>query len=109
MLAAFLKFAAFFIMLPFYNYVVAANLHAAFLDCSLFTFRPSKKTWYYDEKWHIGPDLQKGRTDHSVGIVRDSVTDQVYLVVAGGWDGSILNDVEILSVTGTAWEPGNLL
>ena len=41
MLAAFLKFAAFFIMLPFYNYVVAANLHAAFLDCSLFTFRPT--------------------------------------------------------------------
>ena len=30
-LAAFLKFAAFFILLPFYNYVFAANLHAAFL------------------------------------------------------------------------------
>ena len=27
-------------MLPFYNYVFAANLHAAFFDCSLFTFTP---------------------------------------------------------------------
>ena len=70
----------------------------------------SKRTWYYDEKWHIGPDLQKARSGHSLGILRDSVTDQVYLVVAGGWDGSsTLNDVEILSITGTAWAPGKLL
>ena len=36
--------AAFFILLPFYNYVFAANLHAAFFDCSLFTFTPSSLT-----------------------------------------------------------------
>ena len=70
----------------------------------------SSRTWYYDGKWHVGPDLKKARQSHSVGIVRDSVTDQVYLVVAGGSpNGYTLNDVEILSVTGTAWESGNLL
>ena len=35
------------------------------------------------------------------------VTDQVYLVVVGGVGSD--DDVEILSVTGTAWEPGKLL
>ena len=69
----------------------------------------SKRTWYYDGKWLEGPDLEKARNSLSVGIIRDSVTDQVYVVAAGGSDGSILNDVQILSVTGTAWETGNLL
>ena len=69
----------------------------------------SDKTWYYDGKWLEGPDLEKARNSLSVGIIRDSVTDQVYVVAAGGSDGSILNDVQILSVTGTAWETGNLL
>ena len=72
----------------------------------------SKRTWYYDGNWHIGPNLGKARRSHSLGIVRDPVTNQDYLVVAGGYDGSFLNDlndVEILSVTGTAWETGNLL
>ena len=69
----------------------------------------SQKSWYYDGKWLDGPDLEKARNWHSVGIIRDSDTDQVYVVVTGGRDGSNLNDVEISSVTGTAWEPGNLL
>ena len=68
----------------------------------------SKRTWYYNGNWHRGPDLKKGRSGHSVGIIRDSVTDQVYLVVAGG-NFPPINDVEIISVTGTAWETGNLL
>ena len=62
---------------------------------------PSPKTTSFD--------LQKARNGHSVGIIRDQVTNQIYIVVAGGYDGSYLNDVEILSVTGNAWEPGNLL
>ena len=71
----------------------------------------SNRTWFYDGKWLEGPDLQKARYQHSVGTLRDPVTAQVYIVVAGGWGMGmeILNDVEILSVTGTAWETGNLL
>ena len=69
----------------------------------------SKRTWYYNGNWIEGPNLHKGRYGHSVGIVRDPVTDQVYVVVAGGNSFIPINDVEILSVTGTAWESGKLL
>ena len=72
-------------------------------------FVKSKRTWFYDGNWIEGPDLQKARFQHSVGTLRDPVTDQVYVVVAGGYDGSYLNDVEILRVAGTAWETGKLL
>ena len=72
----------------------------------------SKRTWFYDGKWIEGPNLRKGRVDFSFGIIRDPVTDQVYIVVTGGHgdDGTFVSsDVEILSVTGTAWETGKLL
>ena len=74
------------------------------LDCS-------KRTWYYDGKWLDGPDLQKGRYGHSVGIIRDSVTDQVYVVTAGGYnyDHFTLTDVEILDLKENKWEAGNFL
>ena len=79
-----------------------------------------KRTFYYDYisdtaegKWREGPELQRVRGSHSVGIVRDPATDQAYIVVAGGHEypyGGYLNDVEILSVTdGTAWKTGNIL
>ena len=68
----------------------------------------SQKSWYYNGNWMVGPNLQKARSSHSVGIIRDQVTDQVYIVVAGGYPGPT-SDVEILSVTGNAWETGNLL
>ena len=69
----------------------------------------SQKSWFYDKKWINGPDLKKGRYGHSVGIVRDPVTDHVYVVAAGGSDGFFTNDVEILDVQENKWEPGNLL
>ena len=68
-----------------------------------------EKSWYYNGNWIDGPDLQKGRWDHSVGIVRDPATDQVYLVVTGGYTGYLINDVEILDVQENKWEPGKLL
>ena len=68
----------------------------------------SKGTWYYNGDWIDGPDLQKGRRGHSVGIVRDPFT--TYVVVAGGYDGTYLNDVEILDVKQNKWwETGKLL
>ena len=69
----------------------------------------SKMTWFYDGKWIEGPDLQKGRHAHSVGIIRDSVTLHEYVVAAGGENGFHLNDVEILDAQENKWEPGKLL
>ena len=66
----------------------------------------SKKTWYFHEKWIEGPDLGKGRRSHSLGIVRYSL--QEYVVAVGGYGGSYLNDVEIMSVEATAWVAGKL-
>ena len=68
----------------------------------------SQKSWYYEGNWNYGPNLKKARSIKSGGIIRDQVTNQIYIVVAGG-GSNYLNDVEILSVTGTAWETGNLL
>lgn len=70
---------------------------------------PIQKSWFYNGIWIDGPDLEKARSAHSVGIVRDPATDQVYVVVSGGCNGGRCNDVEILSVTGTSWETGILL
>ena len=69
----------------------------------------SKKTWYYDGKWLEGPDLEKARNSLSVGIIRDSVTDQVYLVVAGGITWESINDVDIIDLQENKWEQGKLL
>ena len=68
----------------------------------------SKNSWFYDGEWIDGPDLEKGRYYHSVGIVRDPATYQDYLVVAGGYDGTYLNDVKIMHVDATTWETGKL-
>ena len=69
----------------------------------------SKKSWFYNGKWIEGPDLERERQSLSLGIVRDSVTLHEYVVAAGGYDGSYLNDVEILGVQENKWEPGKLL
>ena len=68
----------------------------------------SRKSWYYEGKWLDGPDLQKARNFHSVELIRDSVTAQVYVVVAGGWDSSCLTDVEIMDLQENKWETGKL-
>ena len=69
----------------------------------------SEKTWYYNGKWLDGPDLKTARWGHSVGIIRDSVTDQVYLVVAGGITWESINDVDIIDLQENKWEQGKLL
>ena len=69
----------------------------------------SKRTWFYNGKWIDGPDLEKGNRGLSLGIIRDSVTLHEYVVAAGGYDGVILNNVEIMDVQENKWEPGNLL
>ena len=72
----------------------------------------SKRTWYNDGKWLDGPDLEKARYKHSVGIIRDPFTDKIYIVAAGGSKGhgtdSYINDVEILDLQENKWETGML-
>ena len=69
----------------------------------------SKRTWYYNMKWIEGPNLQKGRFGHSLGIIRDSVTLHEYVVAAGGYGESDLNDVEVLDIQENKWEQCKLL
>ena len=69
----------------------------------------SKRTWYYNGKWLEGPDLEIARNILSVGIVRDPVTLQEYVVAAGGFDGTTLNKVEIMDLQENKWETGNIL
>ena len=97
----------------YYHAMVKINDTTSILVGGLTGSGRSKRTWYYDGKWLDGPDLEKAKNGLSVGIIRDSVTYQVYVVAAGGAsddDNDLgLNDVEILSVTGTAWQTGNVL
>ena len=71
----------------------------------------TNKTWIYSNgTWAEGPPLTKTRFGHSVGKIRDSVTQKDYIVVIGGKkdysDYTFFNDIEILEIDGTAWKPG---
>ena len=91
--------------------MVKINQSTSFLVGGVTSQGISKRTWYYDKKWIDGPDLLQFRSAFSVGIIRDSVTDHVYVVRTGGTDGSyyLANDVEILDLQENKWEPGKLL
>ena len=73
----------------------------------------SAKTFFYSHQigqWINGPDLIQGRYDHSACFVTDSVTQESFIVVTGGYDGSVrLDSVEILDKYGTVWTSGKLL
>ena len=95
--------------------MVKINATTSFLVGGWDGFDYIKKSWFYDGKWIDGPDLETGRYLHSVGILRDTATLRVYLVVVGGgygytYDAYHLNDVEILDVKQNKWwEIGKLL
>ena len=64
--------------------------------------------------WYRGPDLIKGRLYHAAGTIKDSVTDQIIIVVTGGQkDGGpegTLNSVELLMPFATAtWVEGSII
>ena len=68
------------------------------------------KTWYfehYTEKFTDGPRLLEERSDHTAGVIKDSVfTDEKRVVVVGGFNsGSTLKSVEWL--VSDKWEQGN--
>jgi N-acetylneuraminic acid mutarotase len=70
----------------------------------------SGKTFYFtfgEESWTEGPELKNKRDGHSCGkIRRNKESQEMSIIVAGGWDGSFLSSVEILDEGSNEWQTG---
>jgi hypothetical protein len=71
----------------------------------------SRKTFYFnfgEESWTKGPALKDKRGAHScAGIRRYKGSQEMSIIVAGGWDGSsYLSSVEILVAGSNGWQSG---
>ncbi len=71
----------------------------------------SEKTFYFtfgEESWYEGPELKYKRHRHCCGkIKRDKNSDEMVIIVAGGWDeSSKLSAVEILDEGANEWQTG---
>ncbi len=71
----------------------------------------SGKTFYFtfgEESWTEGPELKNKRVWHSCGkIRRNKESQEMSIVVAGGYDGSsYLSSVEILDEGSNEWQTG---
>jgi hypothetical protein len=71
----------------------------------------SGKTFYFtfgEESWTKGPELKNKRLYHSCGkIRRNKESQEMSIIVAGGWDGSsTLSSVEILHEGSNEWQTG---
>jgi hypothetical protein len=71
----------------------------------------SGKIFYFtfgEESWTEGPELKNKRVWHSCGkIRRNKESQEMSIIVAGGWDGSSkLSSVEILDEGSNEWQTG---
>ncbi len=70
----------------------------------------SGKTFYFtfgEESWNEGPKLKNKRAVHSCGkIRRNKGSQEMSIIVAGGFDGSFLSSVEILDEGSNEWQTG---
>ncbi len=71
----------------------------------------SGKTFYFtvgEESWTVGPELKNKRTDHNCGkISRNKESQEMSIIVAGGYDGSFYSSsVEILDEGSNEWQTG---
>jgi N-acetylneuraminic acid mutarotase len=70
----------------------------------------SGKTFYLtfgEKSWTEGPELKFNRVWHSCGkIRRNKDSQEMSIIVAGGWDGSYLSSVEILDEGSNDWKTG---
>ncbi len=70
----------------------------------------SGKTFYFtfgEESWTEGPELKNKREGHSCGrIRRNKESQEMSIIVAGGYDGSYLSSVEILDEGSNEWQTG---
>ena len=64
--------------------------------------------WIYDPQngfaRNQGPSLNTGRGDHSCSTMRDGET--TFIIVAGGYNGTLLDSVEIYDPTDNTWHSG---
>jgi hypothetical protein len=70
----------------------------------------SGKTFYFtfgEESWTEGPELKNIRFFRSCGkIGRNKESQEMSIIVAGGWGGSYLSSVEILDEGSNEWQRG---
>jgi hypothetical protein len=70
----------------------------------------SRKTFYFtfgEQSWTEGPELKNKRSYHSCGkIRRNKESQEMSIIVAGGWDDSYLSSVEILDEGSNEWQTG---
>ena len=70
----------------------------------------SKETFYFtfgEESWTEGPKLMIGRNYHSCGrIRRDKDSQEMSIIVVGGFDGSYISSTEILNESSNEWHTG---
>ncbi len=70
----------------------------------------SGKTFFFtlgEESWTEGPELKTKRVYHSCGkIRRNKESQEMSIIVAGGYDGNYLSLVEILDEGSNEWQPG---
>ncbi len=70
----------------------------------------SGKTFYFtvgEQSWTEGPELKNKRYIHSCGkIRRNKESQEMSIIVAGGYDGSYLSSVEILDEGSNEWQMG---
>jgi hypothetical protein len=70
----------------------------------------SGKTFYFtfgEESWTEGPELKINRVDHSCGkIRRNKDSQEMSIIVAGGYGSSRLSSVEILDDGSNEWQTG---
>ena len=76
----------------------------------------TERTWFYlhlTGQWIDGPELLQARGHHTAGFITDSVTQESFVVVVGGYaypyvSTGDLDSVEFLKNDETKWMSGNL-
>ncbi len=70
----------------------------------------SAKTFYFtfgEESWTEGPEMKFQRNSHSCGTIkRNKESQEMSIIVSGGYDGSSLSSVEILDEGSNEWHTG---
>jgi len=71
----------------------------------------SGNTFYFsfgEESWTEGPEMKNKRAEHGCGkIRRNKESQEMNIIVAGGWDGSSrLSSVEIMDEDSNEWQTG---
>jgi hypothetical protein len=94
-----------------YHCMVTVNSTTVMVISGIQNGQISGKTFYFtlgEESWTEGPELKNKRRYHSCQrIKRNKESQEMSIIVAGGWDGSsYLSSVEILDEGYNEWQTG---